>query len=192
MKNKTILSLAMILAGTAIVAAKPQKERQGPPSHADFMEQFDTDGDGTISEAERESARETMKSEGRRPGGRQGQIRQKMIEKFDADGDGKLTGDERKQAREAIRQQRQLRHFDADGDGQLNAAEQAEAQAFEDERKAQMLERFDADGDGLLSDEERQNAKQAMRKAGPRGQKSQRGGDREGRGPKPPSGQEAA
>lgn len=189
MKHKITFSITLLLAGTAIVAAKPNGDRQGPPSHAEFMEQFDTDGDGTLSETEREAAKQAKKGESRRQGGRNDEIRQKMLERFDADGDGKLTGDERQQAREAMQQKRMLRRFDRDGDGQLNATEQAEAEAFRAEREAQILEQFDADGDGILSDEERQAARKDMRKGGSKGSKPPRG-DKEGRGPPPPPGGE--
>lgn len=64
-----------------------------------MLEQFDTDGDGQLSEAERQAARESGAFAGGR--GRGEQRRQQILEEFDADGDGQLSESERQAARES-------------------------------------------------------------------------------------------
>jgi multidrug efflux system membrane fusion protein len=68
-----------------------------------MLERFDTDGDGDLSPAERETARTAIEAEGG-PGGRGGMTRQKMLKRFDTDGDGVISDAEREAAR-ATRQQ---------------------------------------------------------------------------------------
>jgi len=166
MKQIIRLTLITALALPYVAQAQPVGPQGGPPSHAEFMDRFDEDGDGQLSQAERQQARATMESEGMRPGGQRAQIRQRLIEQFDVDGDGELTGQERRQAAQAVRKQMALRHFDADGDGELSEAERAEALRFMEERRAQALERFDANGDGQISEEERATARETMRGQG--------------------------
>jgi len=92
-------------------------ERQGNrPSREQLLERFDSDGDGQLSDTERQAARE---------------FRQQamMLRRFDGDGDGSLSADEQAQADAFIaeRQARVLERFDADGDGILSDEERQQA-----------------------------------------------------------------
>lgn len=121
----------------------------------EMMDRYDTDGDGVLSDAEREVLREAMRERGRQ------RMLERMTERFDADGDGELSEEERLEAEaemEARRIEWQIRmteRFDTDGDGQVSDAERdaAREQFRRDRGQAdeQMLQRYDADGDGELN-----------------------------------------
>lgn len=133
MKTTTMLALCAMIGAGAVARAqdKPQRpdrpNRQIPP---EILKEFDKDGDGKLSQEERQAAREA---------------RQKaMLEKFDADGDGKLSEDERKKMQETVRAER-LKQFDKDGDGKLSKEERQAMPRFRDrqgrpERKAEDAE----------------------------------------------------
>lgn len=123
----------------------------GPGGFFSRMSEFDLDGDGSLSEEERQQMRQTMRAA--------------MLERFDLDGDGELSREERQAARMARfensnRGQALMREFDLDGDGVLDAEEQAAMDAAVEEqrqaRRDEMMARYDLDGDGDLSEEERQ------------------------------------
>lgn len=98
------------------------------------MKRFDTNGDGTLDDAERAAAMDALKKKG---GEMQAQLRQFMLRRFDADKDGTLDETERKAAfDETMKQLEQNgpmvkntilgmvhRRFDADGDGKLDEKE---------------------------------------------------------------------
>lgn len=115
------------------------------------MAQFDLDGDGILSDEEREAMRKAMREE--------------MMARFDLDGDGEISREERMAARQgrfenSDRGQALMRQFDADGDGVLSDEEQAAMDAYNQEqrdaRRADQLAQYDTDGDGELSRDERQ------------------------------------
>jgi hypothetical protein len=130
---KTILLTTTVLAAFAITATAnpkgPRPDRPGGPGKA-ILEKFDTDGDGKISEQEREAAKAAMEEK-----------RAAIIAKYDKDGDGKLNEEERKAAREEWKaedrpnppghpsRERIRKRFDKDGDGKLNEEELAAAKA---------------------------------------------------------------
>ena len=89
----------------------------------------DTDGDGNISEEEREAMSQ--------------QRQQRMIERLDADGDGKVSEEERGAARRERTEGMRAR-LDANGDGKVTADELAGA------RRARPfdMKSTDTDGDG--------------------------------------------
>ena len=130
-----------------------------------FMERYDADGDGTLSEEEARAAGQAMRTE----------QKDRMTERFDADGDGKLDEEERKAMREdqagpwrgAI-EEWTLADYDADRDGKLDEKETATKEAFEKkfgELGKELDLRFnDIDGDGKVSDEERQANQREYRK----------------------------
>ncbi|WP_372845927.1 hypothetical protein [Pontiella sp.] len=117
MKTKTwqMAGLAMAFIGAASIA-----QAQGPSgtrlSREDMIKKYDTDGDGVLSETERETMREAMKNErggqgggqggrqGGEQGGRQGGEQggpggvtlsaAETIAKYDTDADGKLDATE--------------------------------------------------------------------------------------------------
>ncbi|USN98850.1 MAG: hypothetical protein H6810_11930 [Phycisphaeraceae bacterium] len=93
----------------------------------DFMARFDTDGDGQISDSEREAIRAEMDQR------RRDFMLRRMTDQFDKDGDGQLNDAERAEAEaemEARRIEREammLARFDTDGDGQISDAERQAA-----------------------------------------------------------------
>ena len=127
---------------------------QGEFGRFDFaarMSMFDLDGDGVLSDEERDAMRQAIRAE--------------MLERFDLDGDGEISREERQAARQARfensnRGQDLMRQFDLDGDGELSVEEQAAMDLYlEEQRQARrddQLAQYDLDGDGELSQEERQ------------------------------------
>ena len=108
--------MVLVLLGTVRLAeAKPAdggkggNEGKNRPTREQILEKYDTDGNGELSDSEREvlkKDREQMRgghSSGKR-GGSSGEHsrREEMIKKFDADGDGMLSEEERTAAREAM------------------------------------------------------------------------------------------
>lgn len=85
------------------------------------MAELDKDGDGQISDAERDAAREVRVAETKR--------------RLDTNNDGKLTLDELRDARGFRGFGDQLDTIDADGNGEISAAELKKAM---DERRASM------------------------------------------------------
>ncbi len=124
----------------------------------EWMSRFDTDGDGRISEAEREAMRAEMIAR------REEFMLRRMTARFDADGDGVLSDDERAEAeaelavRRAEQRARMLERFDTDGDGTLSDRER---QTMRDrfggrggrggrDADPETVAKYDADGDGEL------------------------------------------
>ena len=135
------------------------------------MDRFDTDGDGEISEEEREAIRDFWRQR------REEERERRLVERFDADGDGILNEDERMvaeaemEARRVERQARMTERFDTDGDGQLSEAEsQAARESFRrgrggddrggnpGDRWRRAIEQYDRDGDGELNLDESYDA----------------------------------
>lgn len=143
---------------------------------AEMLARFDKDGDGELSEEERQAAREAMRAE------REQRRQQFLLERYDKDGDGVLNEAETKameedqarieaerEARRAEMQQRALEAYDTDGDGQLSeeerrAANQQRREWFQQQQQVAMA-RFDADGDGDLNQDERATMWETMRRA---------------------------
>jgi len=120
MKTTTGILLGCLVLGCTAMARGPQGG-DGPPDgkrpemHKKMLERFDADGDGTLSEAERATAKEARKS-------KMEKHRKKMVLKhFDEDGDGTLSETERAAAKKA--KERRLEKFDKDGDGELSREE---------------------------------------------------------------------
>jgi Ca2+-binding EF-hand superfamily protein len=114
------------LAGSDDDTERP--DRVGPPMRrggadrmggggpmSDRRAAFDTDGDGQLSDEEREAMRETRRAE-------KEERRAEMTAKFDKDGDGQLSEEERKPMK-VERVQGMVTRLDADGDGKLSQAE---------------------------------------------------------------------
>lgn len=111
-----IVSLALI--GPVTLFAE---EEEGDYSHHSFdkggpqkevIEKFDKDGDGKLSEEEKEAAREEHRK----------RMKEEMLKRFDKDGDGKLSEKEEEAAREEHKQ-KMLKEFDKNGDGELSHEE---------------------------------------------------------------------
>jgi Ca2+-binding EF-hand superfamily protein len=116
---------------------------------AERMAELDTNGDGTVSDDEREAMRARRQAE--------------MIARIDQNGDGMVDNAEREAARQE-RVENMHAQLDADGDGKLTVAE-AQAGRFQ---------RFDAaaadtDHDGALSTEELAKVLPARGRRGPGG-----------------------
>ena len=151
-----------VLGATAVVAfaglARAENEAQpgaglNPEQlKKQLLEKFDANGDGTLTGAELQNAREAaLKQFGAGAGaGAAGLNFDEFKKRFDGDGDGK--------------------RFDRNGDGKLSDDEKAEAQkelkAKKGERPAgkltEAMKKFDADDDGKLSDEEKAVAKKDL------------------------------
>ena len=107
---------------------KTNSEMKGTrPGPEEILKRFDADGDGTLSETERQAMDEAMLKNRDRRGGPQGNrpSRDEIMKRFDTDGDGVLSETEReamRTERERMREENRKR-FDADGDGQLSEAE---------------------------------------------------------------------
>ncbi|MBR2125848.1 MAG: hypothetical protein IJ943_03845 [Akkermansia sp.] len=141
----------------------PRKDRAD--MHKRMMEQFDTDKDGQLSEAEKEAMKaefaKRRAEKGARPSRPEGKEhpgnrrrphseRPEMIEKFDADKDGQLSPEEHaalraevEKARERSRERVEKFHkefmekFDTDKDGKLSDAEKEAARAARSVRRLQ-------------------------------------------------------
>ncbi|MFM7182006.1 MAG: hypothetical protein ACKO2G_11160 [Verrucomicrobiales bacterium] len=135
---KTILLTTTAMLAFAITASAnpegPRPHRPGGPPKA-LLEKFDTDGDGKLSEQEREAAKAAMEEK-----------RAAIIAKYDKDGDGKLNEEERKAAKEEWKELHGERPNPPGGPS-----------------RERILKRFDKDGDGKLNEQEREAAKAAMK-----------------------------
>ncbi|WP_018969999.1 EF-hand domain-containing protein [Rubritalea marina] len=126
-----------------------------------FLMRFDKDGDGKLSESERQVAREWMQKRRKEADS----ARKRVMLKFDSDGDGKISPDEAKAVQRKLKafdqQARRdlLDKYDTNGDGKLTADEKRSAHAAE---KQAMIDQYDTDGDGELSAEERKAAFEDM------------------------------
>lgn len=176
-----------LLGGPAAKEAQPERKakadrRRGQQRgeqmrKAAFLEKFDADGDGELSDAEKATAKEAMQAHRAE---RRAAMEARLLPRFDDNNNGVLDDSEWATIKEIVgpmmkdrgeRAQRAKKHmkklaverFDADGDGELNEAEKAAAKAHFEQRKAAMIERFDADGDGKLTGEERKAAHQHHR-----------------------------
>ncbi len=104
-----------------------------------FMEKYDTNQDGVLSEKERLVARETMQANrGPRPG-MNPERRKQMMKQWDVNEDGELSPEEREAARDILQQRRAriLKRFDANGDGTLDEAERQAVQKAIQKRRTQ-------------------------------------------------------
>ena len=157
MKKTTTL---LLLITTALLQpfalqAKPGKgdfnKEQRREQARERMQSIDSNGDGTISYAEAESA-----------------DAKRLIENFDtidADGDGILTkkelGAQHNKKHEQARER--MQSIDSNGDGTISYAEAASADA---KRLIENFDTIDADGDGALTPEELREHHQKMRGTG--------------------------
>ena len=119
--------------GNAFGGKKCDDDTKGDPSLGSrippfMVQQYDTDGDGALSDQEREAAHAAI------------------LAKYDTNGDGKLSRGERRAVRDAAHDAF-LAKYDTNGDGEISSEER-------DAIKADFIERFDTNGDGALSKDE--------------------------------------
>jgi len=141
---------------------------------ARLLGHYDSDGDGELSEEERDALREDF------GGGRRGRphavrkLRRELLTRlYDADRSGDLDATERAElsadleARCEARKAQVLAHHDVDGSGDLSESEwqafAADVKARFEARHAQVLAAFDKNGDGKLDPLERALARAALR-----------------------------
>lgn len=136
---------------------------------AEKLKEFDANGDGELSEQEKQTLRVAFAQRIRNDPELQG----KVLEKYDLNKNEKLDDDEQaamegemKARVEGLKKlnEHMLKRFDADGDGKLNEAERAQAEAgrkqFEGRMREAALKHYDADGDGKLSAAEEAKARE--------------------------------
>ncbi|QDY69494.1 EF-hand domain-containing protein [Qingshengfaniella alkalisoli] len=126
-------ALATTLLGSMALAA--------PQDRAEMFERLDADGNGQITQADLDAAR------------------QERFDAIDTDGNGMLTADElvaherlRADQRRIYRVERMIARMDQDGDGQINAVEMMSPERQQVPRG--LIERMDTDGDGSVTHEE--------------------------------------
>jgi Ca2+-binding EF-hand superfamily protein len=128
-EERSAMRRVMMVAGVMLVSvafgsplAARADEGDASGHHGDMLKQFDTDGDGKLSDAEKAAAKAAWEA-------KRAEHEKEMLAKFDKDGDGKLSDEERAAAHEAMKAEHakeMLAKFDKDGNGKLDAAEQAE------------------------------------------------------------------
>ncbi len=114
-----VLGVGAVTALSAGSVRAEETEGQAPQKDtAWYVQKYDTDGDGQLSDAERESAKAAWKEKQAK----------RDLERFDKDGDGQLSDAEKGEAdaARAARKQKMLEKFDKDGDGKLSEEERAE------------------------------------------------------------------
>ncbi|MBI4820653.1 MAG: hypothetical protein HY791_30595 [Deltaproteobacteria bacterium] len=132
---------------------------RGPLPFRRLLWIYDTDGDGALSDVEREILRADLEARG-------ANLEARQLAEFDADGDGALSDTEIEAARAARRAEHEARRaadlatYDADGDGRLSHEER---RAMHDARKAALEARFDADSNGSLDETETLALKEFLR-----------------------------
>jgi Ca2+-binding EF-hand superfamily protein len=167
MKRTTMIGagLAALLATTAGVAlAQGAQDGMMQGMRGDgpmaMFEEFDADGNGSVTAAEIEAHRAARFAE------------------LDADGNGQVSRQEfmdHAAARAGERAGTMFDRLDADGDGTLSR-DAIEARGGPGPDAARMIERFDADGDGAISETELAEVRDRFME-----RREGRGGDRMGR-----------
>ncbi|MBQ8375695.1 MAG: hypothetical protein IJX33_01415 [Akkermansia sp.] len=152
-------------------------EEQKAEMKAKFMEKFDADKDGQLSDAEKEAAKAEFKKHGPRHHG-------KCCGHKGPRHHGKCCGpkgprpeltEEQKaemKAKFEARKAKFMEKFDTNKDGQISDDEKEAIKAAHEARKAEMkakfMEKFDTDKDGQISDAEKEAIKAEFGKRGPR------------------------
>jgi Ca2+-binding EF-hand superfamily protein len=180
--RSTVLTAALALAFAVTPAlvrgeANSPDRRRGPraqrPEHRhrphvrDVLRKFDADGDGKLSESERQAAKAHRQQQVE-------QRRERWRDRLDTDGDREVSESEKQTALDRLKQhhpqryQKLVERADADGDGEVSpdearAAREAHRRKMK-QRRARLIERFDANDDGELSANELNAARQAHRR----------------------------
>ena len=136
MKSTLLLVVLALILPTHAEDPKPQSGKDAKGALADILKKLDKDGDGKISDSEKEALHAKVKKD--------------VLDRYDADKDGKLSDDEKAVMKAAMKKK-----FDKDGKGFTE---------LEAKTKAELTKRYDKDGDGKLNEEEKKNALAAMKK----------------------------
>ncbi|MEZ5300238.1 MAG: EF-hand domain-containing protein [Verrucomicrobiales bacterium] len=167
-------------------AAKADRPELGIAELPEFLAEFDVDGDGQLSEEERQAAKEARKA-------RIDEIR----DRIDTDGDGEISDEEREAAREAMRERIEAKRSerfaaaDTDDSGGISAEEFAAigpVSHLPEDVAARIFDRLDSDDDGSISEEEflaHLRPRHVRPPVGPRPPRDGEGGDAEP--PAPPA-----
>ena len=148
--------VAVLGVGLLAVPAVAEDAKKGPRGNPlenpalkeKILKKFDANGDGQLSDEEKEKAkaafRERVGGKGG-PGGPGGPGREELMKKFDANGNGQLEPEEKAKLMAAMKER-----FGGEG-GKPPIDKEA------------ILKKFDANGDGQLSGEEKEKARAAFR-----------------------------
>ncbi len=131
----------VLLMGAPVAMAQPGPDGpRGERFRKRMLRQFDKNGDGKLSPAERREMRAMMRLR-----------RRQMLKKFDTNKDGRLDQTERQamRAQRRARRQRMLKKFDKNNDGKLDRSERVAMRAHR--RASRAIKRFD----GLLKKHDR-------------------------------------
>ncbi|MBQ5665402.1 MAG: hypothetical protein IIV41_05990 [Akkermansia sp.] len=162
---------------------RPQlSEEQKAEMKAKFMEKFDADKDGKLSDAEKEAVKAEMKAKFE---ARRAEMKAKFMEKFDADKDGQLSDAEKEAAKAEFKKnapkfrkgpRRGCKCCGKKGPRRPHGPRPELSEEQKAEMKAKFMEKFDADKDGQLSDAEKEAAKAEFKKNAPKFRKGPRRG----------------
>jgi len=154
------MKVGMVMGVLAVVLALAPGARAGDRTFGDgalpsFLEVYDVNGDGVLSEEEKQAMRDVRE-----------QRRESLIAQWDTDGDGVISEKERLAAQQKLRdriEQSRIEHFqeaDTDDDGFLSFAEYSAIPAVQrlaaqyPDKPALIFARMDADDDNRVSLEE--------------------------------------
>lgn len=169
--KRPLLSLTLLFlagAGSTDLSAQEQRQKQQRPDREamrqQILERFDLDGDGQLSETEREAMRAA---------------RAKRIQEQGGEARGRRPG---AQGQDGARGRRGAQQ----GEGAQKRPRRERGEQGQRPSREQMVKRFDTDGDGQLNEAERQAMRKAIqqRRAEHGGKRGKRqGAGKEGRGP---------
>lgn len=154
MKTTTALTIAALGLTMTFASARGGRPGSGAPRPlpADVLEKYDTDGDGTLSDAEKAAMRAAIEAE------REAK-RAEIIAKYDTDGDGVLSEAERAAAKAAMEAEKlaalteKFTALDTDASGGLSAEEWAAGapEGADATKVAAAFDKKDADDDDSIS-----------------------------------------
>ena len=154
----------------AMEKSNAERRARDEQRRAEYTKRWDKDGDGEVSEKEREAMRASYRAESEAR-------RAAFTKTWDTDGDGQLNEKERDTMRTKMRENMEAhrKKMDLNGDGDVSREEDRE---YWDK----LRKKYDADGDGNLSTDERTKMIQQEGTSGGRGGSGRGGSGRGGSG----------